>query len=652
MTDEALSVVLIPEKDGLLVESGPLSEDRSAFLYLRASLGGSRVPGGWRVPRRRHSLSWLILRVHDWLLSHGYRVSTRGPASTVIAEELGRRRSFQRTREAATRLKLGVQPFDSSIVERALSEFGWLPSRALRPHQVDGVAHALTAINAGNFSVPGSGKTVTSLATAVTHFQSDTVDIVVVVGPLSCFAPWEVEARAAIGHRVHVRRARGSAPARRYIYEHTDRHQVLLLSYATATSDQLALLSLFQQWRVMLIVDESHRIKRFRGGVWASALQELARHARVRQILTGTPMPQSGRDLYSQLNILWPDLLTGTRDRFAAEVDTDFDGILARVGPFISRTPKEALGLQPYKVHRHDVGLRGTQADIYELICSQFRRRLRDAGNWRDKILALRRGRPIRLLQAATNPALFNSEEPYYRLQPLTHRPPTLMERLAAYLESEVPAKSLAAVDVLATLIEQEQKAVCWSNFIGNLDHFRKLVSDRLEVPCFQIDGRVPAGTDGLHMDPTGGDEDPGEEDTREVIIERFLNSPGPAVLVTNPASCSESISLHSSCHNAIYLDRTYDCALFLQSIDRIHRLGLSPDAQVSVHILQATLNEAPTVDHLVDASLLQKDATMRVLLEGANLGPIHLADDPSVDAEGTDEDLEGLLRYLLGEDS
>ena len=136
------------------------------------------------------------------------------------------------------------------------------------------------------------------------------------------------------------------------------------------------------------------------------------------------------------------------------------------------------------------------------------------------------------------------------------------------------------------------------------------------------------------------------------MIIQRFLGTAGPAVLVTNPASCSESISLHSSCHNAIYLDRTYDCALFLQSIDRIHRLGLPPDASVTIHILLATCNGRPTIDQLVDASLLAKDASMRLLLEGADLGPISLSDDPSVDAEGNERDLEELLRYLLGEGS
>lgn len=647
------SVILRPEESGLLVLGEEIAEDRSAFLYLRASLGAVSVDGGWRVPRRRHDETWLVMRVHDWLTSHGYSVGAEGMADLAITLELERRRSFQRTREAASALKSGGSDFDRAGLQRALSKFGWHSSRALRPHQLDGAAHALTAINAANFSVPGSGKTVTTLAAAVAHIQSGTVDLVVVVGPLACFDPWEQEVRAATAGRIDVRRVRGNAASRRAVYGRAAARQVLLLSYATAAADQLLLLRLFRDWQVMLVVDESHRIKRFRGGVWAPALMELARHARVRQILSGTPMPQSGKDLYTQLNVLWPDgLLTGTRDAFATQVATDFERVLGKVGPFISRTPKEALGLPPYEIIRHEVDLRGTQAEIYDLICSQFRRRLEDAQTWQDKLSALRRGRPIRLLQAATNPALFNVHDSYYRLPRLEKRPPTLMERLAVFEQHELPAKSMAALNLVGSIVERQGKVVCWSNFVANLDHFRRLVQERLGVPCYQIDGRVPAGTDALHDDPSERHERPGEEDTREAIIQGFLSSEGPAVLVTNPASCSESISLHSSCHNAIYLDRTYDCALFLQSIDRVHRLGLPPGARVTIHILLATLGGGPTIDHLVDASLQTKDARMRLLLEGATLGPISLSDDPSTDAEGNEKDLTDLLRYLLGEDS
>lgn len=204
---------------------------------------------------------------------------------------------------------------------------------------------------------------------------------------------------------------------------------------------------------------------------------------------------------------------------------------------------------------------------------------------------------------------------------------------------------------MVAEIAAEGGKVVCWSNFIGNLDQFAALVRDRLGLSCFQIDGRVPAGDDPADDRPEADRPNPEDIDTRERLIERFLSTGGPAVLVANPASCSESISLHRTCHNAVYLDRTYDCAQFLQSVDRIHRLGLGTEVSVRIHILLATLDGDPTVDHLVDASLLAKEAVMRELLEGAELNAMGMSADPADDADGTTEDLSALLRYLLGEE-
>lgn len=647
--DSSWPAELVIDGDELIVIGAHVRADRNARLFFRSVLGAEPTEEGWRCQRRRLSLPTLVLRVYDWLDARGYQVHRRGIAEQTISHELQRRRSFTRTRDEALRLNSGVTAFPFASVDAALHEYEW--SRPLRPHQRDAVAHGLTAVNAANFSVPGAGKTAATLAIAATHLHVGTIDLVVVVGPLACFDPWEQETYANVGTRIPARRLRGPARRRQHAYDTVRSGQLLLMSYATAAADQLALLEIFDQHRVMLIVDESHRVKRFRGGVWAPALLELARRARVRLVLSGTPMPQSGRDLYTQVGVLWPDeQLTGTRDAFAARVDADFAGIVRDVLPFVFRTPKAALGLPPYEVMHHGVPLVGTQAEVYELIANQFRRHLADADRWRDKLDALRRARPIRLMQAAANPDLLNTHDSYYRLPRIEDATPTLMERLADYNRHEVPAKSLAALDLIADIAASGGKVVCWSNFVGNLDHFSGLVRERLSLPVYQIDGRVPAGTDALRTDPRGDNEQPGEQDTRELVIHRFLHQPGPGVLVTNPASCSESISLHTTCHNAIYLDRTYDCALFLQSVDRIHRLGLPADARVRVHILGATLDGAPTIDGLIDAAITRKSDRMRELLEGAEILPIALADDPAVDAEGDATDLAALLRFLLGE--
>ena len=238
--------------------------------------------------------------------------------------------------------------------------------------------------------------------------------------------------------------------------------------------------------------------------------------------------------------------------------------MIAEVLPFTSRTPKSALGLPPYAVEKHNVDLTGTQLEIYDLMASRFRRQLSDADTWRDRFGTLRRARPLRLLQAASNPdllidpiATFKSRE----RQPGTISPSWIGSRPTA---RQTTCKVTSRPGIVSEIADGGGKVVCWSNFVSNLDQFTRLLQKELGIPTYQIDGRVPAGVDALHGEGASDKEQPGESDTRELIIEKFLNEPGPAVLVTNPASCSESISLHSSCHNAVYLDRTYDCALFL----------------------------------------------------------------------------------------
>jgi SNF2 family DNA or RNA helicase len=637
--------------DDVTVTGGDHLRSRPIRLFFRSVLGAELLPEGWRCPRRSRTIAEVVVRVNTFLEAQGWRVQREGVADREVERELARRRSFDRTRLAAADWKRGVTVVDPADLLARLESLGWRAERALLPHQMDGALHALAAANAANFSVPGAGKTVIALAAAAAHLAAGTVELVIVVGPLACFGPWEAEAAAALPDSLRVRRVRGTAANRRLQYLAVEPGELLLLSYASAAADQLALVQLCRARDVLLVVDESHRIKRFRGGVWAPALATIAEHARVRMILSGTPMPNSGRDLYSQLNVLWPGRqLTGPPDTFAARVDNDLDGVLRDIHPFVARTPKEALGLRPYEIHRHEIELQPTQGEIYDLILGNFRRRLEDASAWAGKLNALRRGRPIRLIQAAANPDLFNRADNYYRVPPIDRTNPTLMDRLANYTDHEVPAKTMLALRLIADITEQGSKVVCWSNFLANLDDLAERVRHDLGVACYQVDGRVPTDDEPAN-DADRHRENPNDADTRERVIARFLAPGRPAVLVTNPASCSESISLHRTCHNAIYLDRTYDCAQFLQSIDRVHRLGLPDNVTVKVHILQATHLGQPTIDHLVDASLTAKDAIMRQLLEGAVLRPIGQCADPADDAEGNLQDLDALLHYLLGED-
>ena len=58
---------------------------------------------------------------------------------------------------------------------------------------------------------------------------------------------------------------------------------------------------------------------------------------------------------------------------------------------------------------------------------------------------------------------------------------------------------------------------------------------------------------------------------TRERIVREFHREDCPyKVIIANPFAVAESISLHKACHNAIYLERSFNAAHFVQSKDRI----------------------------------------------------------------------------------
>jgi len=651
---EAERVEVELQEDGSVLLTADHDLSPRHRLYLRSVLGGvpTDVVRQWVLPLRQLTSGELVSRLHDQFSRDGIAVALVGEAERQAQQQLETRRSFARTMEAGQRFHDEGTDLNAGPILEQLELIGWdLQARNLRPHQMAAVAHALTVIHAANFSVPGSGKTATTLAVIAAHLAAETIDTVVVVGPLASFTPWEQEAAAALPGVLRVRRVRGAnAAARTWMYRTAEPRDLLLLTYPTIFADLSELLRLAERRNMLVVVDESHRIKRFRGGQWAPAMVRLASAAKVRIILSGTPMPQGPLDLWSQLNVLWPhEELTGSRAAFKARADSQFDRLIAHLRPAYTRTPKSALGIPPYEVIRHPVEAAPIQAEVIDLIASRFRRQLSDAASWTEKLNILRRARPLRLIQAASNPDLLNLSDGFFELPPLPSDGGTLMQRLADYREHEVPAKFEAALALLADQVQAGQKTVVWTSFIKNIDQFADLCRRRFEgLAVYTIDGRVPIADVDLASTPIG---DPGEEvdATRERRIRAFLESDGPAILIANPAACGESVSLHMACTTAIYLDRTYDCARYLQSVDRIHRLGLPADARVTVHLMQTTLDGNDTVDQLVDTSLAGKQALMERLLEGGELLPAQIPAEGEA-ASGDDQDLVALITFLLGQ--
>jgi SNF2 family DNA or RNA helicase len=128
--------------------------------------------------------------------------------------------------------------------------------------------------------------------------------------------------------------------------------------------------------------------------------------------------------------------------------------------------------------------------------------------------------------------------------------------------------------------------------------------------------------------------------------LARFRSDPACKVLLTNPATLGEGVSLHQVCHDAVYVDRDFAAGRFMQSMDRIHRLGLPADARTRVTVLIAN----NTIDELVEQRLNAKLQFMGgVLDDPAVLELGDLEEAPSASAGMDTEDIQALLGYLAG---
>ncbi|WP_322152376.1 helicase C-terminal domain-containing protein [Paratractidigestivibacter sp.] len=113
-------------------------------------------------------------------------------------------------------------------------------------------------------------------------------------------------------------------------------------------------------------------------------------------------------------------------------------------------------------------------------------------------------------------------------------------------------------------------------------------------------------------------------------------------VLITNPHTLAESVSLHSVCHDAAYYEYSFNLVHLLQSKDRIHRLGLPQDQQTRYYFLWEEYGGEKTwsLDYQIYERLRKKEDTMLAAIDAAMIET-----QPT-----TEEDLEAIFAGLFDE--
>jgi SNF2 family DNA or RNA helicase len=302
-----------------------------------------------------------------------------------------------------------------------------------------------------------------------------------------------------------------------------------------------------------------------------------------------------------------------------------------RLRPLFARTRKDELGLDAPTLRVEVVEMKPLQKEIYSALRNRMRRAVRTS--MRERTVFGDLGVVVMyLLEAATNPALLAPAiggEPSRAAWPAEPIPAgsTLADKVRCYARFETPRKFETLAAMVAANAETGRKTLVWSNFVANIVELERVLAPHRPAVIY---GAVPSGeeTDIL---------------TRESELRRFRTDDDCRVLIANPAAMSEGVSLHHVCHDAIYLDRTFNAGQYLQSIDRIHRLGLAPDTETRITFLVCK----DTIDETVDDRVRVKAERLAAMLSDANLVTMALPDEEAYGSWVDVDDLNALLGHL-----
>ena len=522
---------------------------------------------------------------------------------------------IKKTREQRGQITETLSPKE---INEKLKAMGFV-RRELRDFQLRDLSHLLALSNGANFSVPGAGKTTVTFALHMLTRQPG--QHFIVVAPKAAFQAWMdivdecmQEDTPDGGSESFTLLVGGEDENRKALHSGATR---FIISYDMVIRQQGMLSTHFATTPTHLVLDEAHRMKAGwqsqRGAFFLRTADDPLR----RDILTGTPMPQAASDMESQLDFLWPGHGYGleiSHGKSPREV----------LGNLYVRTTKTELGLPPAERHFIDVGMDSGQLALYSIVRNEF---IRDyskkisRGMGDAQFLRARRS-VMRLLQLSINPTL--------ALSAMANDDVKVDSNIVdLVLDEGHSAKMRAVMDHAYALAKQGKKCVIWTIFTDTIQSFVSALADLNPV---YIHGGVPSGL-------------PDDPESREGRIRRFHEDSGCYVLVANPAAAGEGISLHTVCHNAIYADRSYVSTHYLQSIDRIHRLGLGPDEETHIHIYRS---KAPPVVGSIDMSvsrrLIEKIRNMQQLLDDPDLHEIAFDEEEASDPLDYDVELKDII--------
>ncbi|MDP3850390.1 MAG: SNF2-related protein [Luteolibacter sp.] len=431
----------------------------------------------------------------------------------------------------------------------------------LRPYQALGAAWLLDRVRRFGGALladdMGLGKTVQTIAlieSLLVGNRSDT-GLVLVVATTSLLGNWRAEfARFAPARRVRILHGAGRDEER----ERVGAGEVILTSYGTLARDLAWHLK--REYRAV-VVDEAS-LMRNPDTDHAKAVSKLKGSCRV--ALTGTPVENSIRDLWSVFRFIQPGWLGGReefRERYELPLASGeaaasvMERLRLKTSPFLLRRTKEQVAPElPSKLLIDEFcDLSPDQQTVYRELLIEGRRRvdaIADSGNpgaaRMQMLTAL-----LRLRQTCCDLALFESE------------------RFKRLLVARRSAKLQRLLELLEEAVNGNHKVLVFSQFQKQLVEIGKCVSER--------------GWDCLRLD--------GQTRNRQQLVDKFQAGDGPPVFLISLKAGGYGLNL-TTADTVVHFDPWWNPAAEAQATDRAHRIGQTRPVTVYRLLTRDTVEE------------------------------------------------------------
>jgi SNF2 family DNA or RNA helicase len=443
--------------------------------------------------------------------------------------------------------------------------FDFSPRTKPLPHQIDAISYVATHQNVPLFDEQGLGKSKIIIDALCRNLRDREIDGAIIVCKKTLLYMWRNEIKKHSNLLAIVLDGAKRQRGRSLITF----GQFYIVNYETLIREIELIGLLLKHRRFALVLDESQRIKNPESEA-AKALLSLRESSSKRVIITGTPIANRPEDLWAQFYFLDGGATLGKdfasfKKRFEVSLkgvqdmkpfEDELRELRKRIGEVAIRRTKEVLEL-PEKVYENvPVEMATKQKRMYETARKEMYVEIRNSlGEPVEQQIENYLVKLLRLTQIASNPALL---DPTY---------------------DEIPCKFRVLDQLIKNMVGDREKVIVWTSFTGNVRSLRKRYEEYGSQMLF---GEIPIVE-------------------RNRTVDRFMKEENCRVLIANPAAAKEGLTL-TSANNAIYLDRNFKMDDYLQSQDRIHRIGQERKCRI------VKLQAIGTVDEYTDEILEKKE--------------------------------------------